>query len=232
MSDNWITITAPNGDRWRAYHAAAPNPACPGIVVVQEIFGVNAALRTLADDMAAQGFSVLVPDLFWRIEPGLDLGYGEDDRKKAFALAERFDSSKGVEDIGVTADALRKLDDCNGKVAVVGFCLGGTLAYLAAARHQIDAGVIYYGTAVHKHLDEAGELGCPTLYHFGANDPFVTAEDVAGIRAGLAGRDDAQVHVYPEAGHAFCNVDRQGMYHQQAAELAHGRTLAFLAPLR
>ncbi len=226
------TITIPSGDagRFSAYLAKPAKGKAPGIVIAQEIFGVNNALRQTADELAGAGFLVAAPDLFWRIETGTDLGYTDADRQKAMGLMGKFDAAKGVEDIGATIRALKSMPECSGRVAVVGFCLGGTLAYLAAARAGADAAVSYYGTAVHKHLDEAKGIQAPLLLHFGETDNFVPAEAVQQIRAALAGKD-AAIHVYPKVGHAFCNVDRAGIYNKEAATTAHARTIAFLKRL-
>jgi carboxymethylenebutenolidase len=199
-----------------------------GVVVAQEIFGVNGAMRAIADDLARKGYVACVPDLFWRLQPGTDLGYGDADRQQAMQLMGKFDVAAGVRDIGAAVKALRDHPGCNGKVAVIGFCLGGTLAYLAAARLEIDAAVSYYGTAIHQKLDEAGAIKCPLLLHFAAKDNFVPPEAVEKIRAALASRPRTEMHVYPDVGHAFCNVDRSGVYNEASAALAHSRTDAFL----
>ena len=231
MTGERIAVTAHDGGRFDAYHAAPAGGRGPGVVIVQEIFGVNNALRAIADSIAAKGFDVLVPDLFWRLEPGVDLGYGDADRQKAMALMGKFDVARGVADIGATVAALRGLKSCNGKVAVVGFCLGGTLAYLAAAQLGVDAAVSYYGTAIHQHLGEAKSIRCPLLLHFAGNDAFVPPQAVASIREAFAGHDDVAMHVYPDVGHAFANIDRAGVYNREAATLAHERTEALLRRL-
>jgi carboxymethylenebutenolidase len=125
--------------------------------------GVNNALRVAAENFAKSGFVVAIPDLFWRLERGVDLGYGEEDRKKAMG---QFDIKRGVADIGATVDAARRLPECNGKVAVVGYCLGGTLAFMAGAHAQVDAVVSYYGTAIHSNLDMVRNINVPMLLHF------------------------------------------------------------------
>jgi carboxymethylenebutenolidase len=231
MTGQQIAVATRDGSRFDAYHAAPAAGRGPGVVIAQEIFGVNNALRASADGLAAKGFAVLVPDLFWRLEPGVDLGYGDADRQKAMALMGKFDAGQGVADIGAAVTALRAHPSCNGKVAVVGFCLGGTLAYLAAARLGVDAAVSYYGTAIHQHLGEAASIRCPLLLHFAGNDAFVPPQAVAGIGEAFAGHDDVEMHVYPGVNHAFANIDRAGIYDREAATLAHERTEALLRRL-
>jgi carboxymethylenebutenolidase len=231
MTGQKIVVSADDGGRFDAYHAAPAAGRGPGVVIAQEIFGVNNALRAVADGFAAKGFDVLVPDLFWRLEPGVDLGYGDADRQKAMALMGKFDVARGVADLGAAVAALRASPSCNGKVAVVGFCLGGTLAYLTAARRGVDAAVSYYGTAIHQNLGEAESIRCPLLLHFAGDDAFVPPSAVAGIREALAGRADVELHVYPGVNHAFANVDRPGIYNREQASLAHARTEALLRKL-
>jgi carboxymethylenebutenolidase len=202
----------------------------PVIVLIQEIFGVNNALRVAAENFAKSGFVVAIPDLFWRLERGVDLGYGDEDRKKAMSLMGQFDIKRGVADIGATVDAVRRLPECNGKAAVVGYCLGGTLAFMVGAHAQVDAVVSYYGTAIHSNLDMAKDIDVPVLLHFAEKDNFVPFEAVTQIKAALNGK--AAIHTYPEVGHAFTNVDREGTYNAKSALLANTRTVDFLAALQ
>lgn len=223
-------VVASEGERkLRAYVAAPSAKKAPAVVIAQEIFGVNSALKKTADYLAENGFLAIVPDLFWRIEEGTDLGYSDQDRQKAMALMGKFDIQQGVRDLGETLKVARAMEGCNGKAAVVGFCLGGTLAYLAATRNTPDLSVAYYGTAIHKHLEEASKVAHPMLLHFGASDNFVPKEAVDEITGKLP--RNATVHVYPGVGHAFCNVDRPGIYNAEQAQLANRRTVEFLRPL-
>ncbi len=224
-----IVVASEGGRKMRAYVAVPSAKKAPAVVIVQEIFGVNSALKKTADYFAEMGFLAIVPDLFWRIEEGTDLGYSDEDRQKAMALMGKFDIQQGVRDLGDALNVARAMDGCNGKVAVVGFCLGGTLAYLAATRNAPDMAVAYYGTAIHKHLDQASNVAHPMLLHFGANDNFVPKEAVDEIAKKLSGT--ATLHVYPGVGHAFCNVDRPGIYNAEQAQIANRRTVEFLRPL-
>lgn len=207
-------------------HVSRPrNPGPhPVIVVIQEIFGVNAGIRAIADGYAAQGYIAVCPDLFWRSAPGVQLSE-ERDRERAFALKADYDIDQGVQDIGAVIAAARTLDGASGKVGVTGYCLGGLMTYLAAARLDADACVAYYGGQTERYLDEADKIRVPLLYHVGAADEFIKPEAQQAIQAAL-NKPGIEVHVYPGAMHAFA---RPGGNHYDAgaAELANSRTDAF-----
>ena len=168
----------------------------PGLLIEQEIFGVNASLRAVADLYAEEGYVCLVPDLFWRMEPGVDLGYDEDDFAKAFDFYQRFDVDQALVDIGAALDALRARPECTGKAAAMGFCLGGKLAYLTATRHDVDAAVSFYGVGIEEALGESGGIACPVLMHFAGEDSFVPQDAVNAIIhpfRGAAGGADSRL---------------------------------------
>ncbi len=225
MTGEYITIDAADGGRFQAYLAKPAHGSGPGIVLLQEIFGVNAHIREVADHYAEEGYVVAAPDLFWRIEPGVDLGYGEAEIEKAFTLGGRFDVDQGVADITATVAALRALPACQGKIGALGFCLGGKLAYLAAARSGIDCAVGYYGVGIERYPDEVADIACPLVLHFGETDQYVPPEAVERISSTLADRDDAEIHVYPGAGHGF-NRKAGDHYHRPSAWMAHSRSIA------
>src|SRR3954467_14727983 len=153
-----LTITTPDGD-FSAYVARPQATSAPAIVVIQEIFGVNQVMRDICDGLATQGFVAVCPDLFWRIEPGIDItDQSEAEWKRAFELYNAFDVDAGVSDIDATIDAVRQLPGVNGKVGAVGYCLGGLLAFLTATRTDADASVSYYGVGIEKHVAEAEKL--------------------------------------------------------------------------
>src|SRR5579864_37484 len=148
MAGRTITVSAKGGGSFRAYLAMPEKGSGPGIVLLQEIYGINSYIRGVADYYAEEGYVVLAPDLFWRIEPGIELGFTGADRERAFELLGKFDIDRAVEDIAATVSALRTLPECKGKVGVLGFCLGGLLAYLAAAHARVDCAVSYYGVDI------------------------------------------------------------------------------------
>lgn len=226
MTARQISIPGPDG-AFAGYLASPSSGRGPGIVVIQEIFGVNQVVRDICDGLAAHGYFALAPDLFWRLEPGVQLTDKSDaEWKRAFDLMGRFDADKGVVDIQATIDALRAREGVNGKVGAVGYCLGGLLAYLTAARTDVDATVGYYGVNIHEKLAEAANIKKPLMLHIAAKDEYVPPEAQRKIQEGLAGNPLVTVHLYPEMNHAFA---REGgaHYDKACAELANGRTATF-----
>lgn len=223
-----IQISTPSGS-FAAYAAHPRVMPAPAIVVVHEVFGVNEDLRQTCDELAAQGFLALCPDLFWRTDPGLSLtDRTEAERAKALALYMAFDLDKGVQDIAATINAARSLPECNGRVGLVGYCMGGLLTYLTAARVGADAAVAYYPGNADKHLDEAPSLASPLLVHLAEEDEYIDKPAQAQIRDALAHRPNVQVYSYPGCAHAFAR-HRGIAYDLAAAALANGRTANFLA---
>jgi carboxymethylenebutenolidase len=225
MAGRYITVKAKDGGSFRAYLATPEKGSGPGIVLLQEIFGINAYIRSVADDYAEEGYVVLAPDLFWRIEPGIELGFSEDDRKKAFACLEKFDVDKSVEDIGATVAALRALPECKGKIGALGFCLGGRLAYLSAARLGVDCAVSYYGVGIEKALNEAAKIKCPMVLHVAENDKWTPPEVVNAIKGTFEGRSEVEIYVYPGVDHAFARKGGSN-FDKPAAMMAHSRSIA------
>ena len=228
MAGTMIDIPVAGGGEFRGYLTVPEAGSGPGLLIEQEIFGVNASLRAIADLYAEEGYVCLVPDLFWRMEPGVDLGYDEADFAKAFEFYQRFDVDQGVADIGAAVEALRARPECTGKVAAMGFCLGGKLAYLTATRHDVDAAVSFYGVGIEEALDESGGIACPMLMHFAGEDGFVPQDAVNAISEHFAARQEVRIHVYPGVDHAFYNHDRSEVYHRPSAMVAHSRTIALL----
>jgi carboxymethylenebutenolidase len=225
MAGQYVTVTAGDGGTFRAYLAKPAQGSGPGILLCQEIFGVNQYMRDVADYYAEEGYVVLVPDLFWRMQPGIELGTGDADMQKAFDYYQKFDVAKGAEDIAAAVKVLRALPECKGKVGALGFCLGGKLAYLAAARAGVDCAVCYYGVAIEADLDDAKKIKGPLVLHFAANDKHVPPEALEKIRAAFAGRTDVEIYVYPGTEHAFSNPHRSS-YNKPAAMMAHSRSIA------
>lgn len=223
----WIEIQTADGGRIAAYLARPAQTPAAALVLVPEVFNVNNHIRAVADAYAAVGFLVLAPDLYWRQEPGTYLSYDEGGLQKARQLWAELDVEQFSTDVGDIVAALRARPDCNGKVGILGFCIGGTVAYLASAKHAIDAAVSYYGIRIDEHLDRADHLRCPMLFHFADNDAHIPLATVTPIAERAAGSDRMTVQIYEGAGHGF---NRQGypQYHEASARLARERTLAHL----
>ena len=217
MTASRQTITVADGP-FEAYVAHPAQAVAPAVVVIQEIFGVNHVMRAVADDLAAKGFLAIVPDLFWRIEPNIELtDRSEAEWKRAFELFNAFDVDKGVADIAATVAHIRQDPASSGKVGCVGYCLGGLLAYLTATRTDVDASVGYYGVGLDKHLDAAAGLKHPLLLHIAELDGFCPPAARDAIIAGLSGHPLVEMKVYPGRDHAFARV---GGEHYDAADAA------------
>ena len=223
MTGAIISVPARDGASFKAYLATPEYGSGPGIVLLQEIFGINQYIRDVADYYAEEGYVVLAPDLFWRLEPGVELD--ESDFQKAFALYQKFDVAKAVEDIVATVAALRARPACKGKIGALGFCLGGKLAYLAAAEAGVDCAVGYYGVAIEQQLDLVPKIKCPLVLQFAAEDKFVPAAAVAEIRKAFAGRGNVDIHVYPGVDHAFARPGGHA-WNKPATLMAHSRSIA------
>ncbi|KFI07239.1 dienelactone hydrolase family protein [Massilia sp. BSC265] len=210
---------------------AAPgqSPTAPVVIIIQEIFGVNAGIRSIADDYAARGFIAVCPDLFWRTESGVFLDESvEGDWGKAFALYKAYDRDKGVDDIALLIKQARSMEGSNGKVGVTGYCLGGLMTFLSAARTDGDAFAAYYGGGTDQYLDEADRIRAPLLYHLAGEDEFIDREAQAKIRSALEQKDNVELYVYPGRNHAFARPGGNH-YHDADAKLANSRTDAFFA---
>ncbi len=202
----------------------------PGIVVLQEIFGVGEYIKEAADRLAGLGYVALAPDLYWRIEPGIALSHDEAGLGRAFEVSQKLDPELAVRD---SIDALRTLRDLpevtDGKAGVLGFCLGGTLAFGTALEGDPDVAVCYYGSGIPDMLDQADRITCPVLFHFGGADPYIAREQVDAVAALAASRPSMECHVQEGAGHAFDN-HASAMFHQpEPAARAWEITREFLA---
>ena len=224
VTTQWIEIAAGFG----GHLALPPAGSGPGLLLFQEIFGVNAHIRTVAAQYALDGFVVLAPDVFWRQAPRVELGYVGDDRARGMALAQALQPAELLADIGTSVAALRARPEVGGrKVGTLGYCLGGRLAWLAAATTDVDAAVPFYGGGIHTMLDRAAAVRCPLQFHYAEHDDHIPLDAVERVRQAVAGQG-AEVHVYPGAMHGF-NCWARASYHAPSAALAHGRATAFLA---
>jgi carboxymethylenebutenolidase len=223
-----VTITAADGGRFSAYLSLPKNASgqVPGIVMMQQIFGANAEMRGFTDDYAAQGYVAICPDLFWRLEPGVEIDpLAPGGFEKAVNYAPRFDADQGVEDLKATVAVLRAHPACNGKIGTVGYCLGGLLAYLMAARSDADCNIGYFGVRIEKYLGEASKVMRPLLLHIPEADRHVPPEAQAQTKAALTGR--AELCSYAGADHAFNRVGAKS-YNAEVTALADDRTANFL----
>ena len=223
-----VTVTAADGGSFSAYLASPPSGTGPGLVVIQEIFGVNADIRGVCDRYARDGYFAIAPDLFWRQEPGVQLtDKSKAEWDKAFALMKGFDFPKGVADIGSTLAHVRKLEGATGKAGAVGFCLGGSLAYHTACFTDSDASVAYYPVQIENALNHAGKISKPLLIHFAEKDQFCPLETQKKIYANLIGIILISIYSYPGVEHAFARTGGEH-YDKAAADLANRRTAEFL----
>jgi carboxymethylenebutenolidase len=200
----------------------------PAIVLVQEIFGLDDYLRSVAAELAAAGFVVGVPDLFWRTDPGWSSGHDEAGLTASLAVAGEFDPELGLADVVATLAHLRALPEVTGKAGALGFCLGGSLAYGLAAVADPDAVVSFYGSTVPDQLDLLDRITCPLQFHFGGQDPYIPRDAVARVEAAVAGRPNVEIHVQEQAGHAFHNHAAPMFHHPEAAATAWRLATAFL----
>jgi carboxymethylenebutenolidase len=221
-----VTIKSFDGGEFDAYLALPASGCGPGIVVLQEIFGINDFVRNVADWYAAHGFVALAPDLFWRMERNVELIDKGDDWNKALAFYMELDEAKAVEDSAAALEFLRHHTACSGRAGAVGFCLGGNLAYLLSTRFKPDCAVGYYGVSIEKTLNEAENLTSPLLLHIAGDDQFCPPEAQRQIHETLDPNPLVTIHDYPGQDHAFGRPGGEH-YNPAAAELADLRSLEF-----
>lgn len=227
MTSSTITIHSPDGE-FTAYRAAPKSGKGPAVVVLQEIFGVNKIMRDICDDLADQGYVAICPDLFWRIEPNVDItDKSQAEWDKAFELFGKFNIETGLTDIAETVDLARRDKSGNGKVGAIGYCLGGLLAYLTACRTDVEAAVGYYGVNIPKFLKESENIRGHLMLHIAGQDQFVDAAAQKLMHDGLGENPHVTLHDYPEQDHAFARVGGDH-FDARAADLANTRTRAFL----
>jgi len=220
-----IDITSKNGT-FKGYFAAPEGGGpMPGVVVIQEIFGVNSHVRDVTSRMAEAGYAALAPDLFWPVEHGFETGYTPSDLDKARAARAEVDTDKAVEDVGATIAALKGRAECNGKIGVVGFCWGGLITYLTHVRHNPDCSSAYYGGGIVSYLGEVDNIKTPIIFNFGTADASIPMDQVEQIKAAVQGKS-ATVYTYDGAQHGF-NCDQRPSYHAEHAAVAWQRTLDF-----
>jgi carboxymethylenebutenolidase len=226
MNDR-ITIEGQDGV-FGAYVARPRATPAPAVIVLQELFGVNADIRKTCDELAEQGFIAVAPDLFWRQEPGVDLSVtSEPDWQHGLRLYQAYDRDAGVRDIQATVDVAANLPGSAGKVAVLGYCLGALMTFLTAARSTVAAAVAYHGGDTEKYLGEADGLHAPLLMHLAEEDEFISKAAQTEIKTALADKPNVTIYSYPGQNHAFARHNGSH-YNAAAAALANGRTSEFL----
>jgi carboxymethylenebutenolidase len=203
----------------------------PGLLLIQEIYGVSDYIREVAGDLAGLGYVVGAPDLFWRLEPGYQADHNEEGLKRSLAMGSRFDAEQGVADAAAALDHLAALPEVDGGVGVIGFCLGGTIAYFLAAQAEpgaVAAVVSFYGSGVPDNTGALSGISAPVQFHFGGSDPFIPRDQVARVEDAVAAKPDAEIHVEEDAGHAFHNRKAPMFYVPAPAARAWQRTEEFL----
>lgn len=226
VTSQWIDVKG-SGGSFGAYLALPPAGRGPGLLLLQEIFGVNAHIRGVAEQYALVGFVVIAPDLFWRQGARIELGYDGDDAERAYQLKGTVTQDAVVRDMQATLATLRARPECSGKAGAIGYCMGGRLAYTAAALCGVDAAVAYYGGGIQDLLHLANQINCPIQYHYAERDDHIPSSAVEAVQQAFVDKD-AEVYVYPDAQHGF-NCWARASHHPAAAALAHGRSLTFLA---
>jgi len=222
----WIALNALDGEgSFEAWLARPTGRAKAAIIVIQEIFGVNPGIRRKADDWAAKGYLAIAPDMFWRFAPRYEADPDvKEELDHAMELRLQFDLGKAAKDVEAAIRHARALGA--ERVGVVGFCAGGSVAYLAATRTDADASVGYYGRLIVDHLGEAHAIARPLLLHFGEADPSIPAELRAKVRQALGANPRVTIHDYEGAGHGFATSSGKRR-NEAAAQLADGRTETF-----
>lgn len=231
----WTSLPAEDGTL-DVFVALPPAGRGPGLLLLQEIFGVNAHIRAVAEQYALAGFVVMAPDLFRRQAPRVELGYVGEDRERALTLMRGLSRDQAEADMTTTLAALRAMPECTGRVGAIGYCLGGRLAFAAAALCEVDAAVCYYGGGIAAQPDLAalaGRIRMPVQFHHAGHDPSIPPEAVAAVRAAMGtapAAAQADFHDYPQAQHGF-NCWARAAHDPASAVLAQGRSLVFLAAL-
>lgn len=226
-------IVIPIGsDVMSAYLAVPPGPVKGAMVLIQEIFGVTPAMRAIADDFASAGHIVVVPDIYWRLQPGLDLGNGEDEAQRNLAVeySSRYDERSGVQDLVAAVEYANDYGRLSTRPSVLGFCLGGRLSVRVAAQTHLSCAVSMYGVGLDQCADDISRASCPMQFHYGENDNHNPLPKIEAVQALVAARGNArdEFFTYPAAEHAFYNRHRLDRFDDHAHQLARSRILHFL----
>jgi carboxymethylenebutenolidase len=221
-------VAAADGGHFDGHVVVPDAGSAPALLLIHEIWGVNDYIKGAAERLSELGYVTLAPELFWRMERNVALPHDEEGLKKGLEFGQRLDFELAVADCHSALDHLATLPEVDGRPGVIGFCLGGSLAYFVAASADPCAAVSYYGSAVPGALDQADRITCPILFHFGGDDPYIPREGVEEARRALEGRPNVEFHVYEGAGHAFENHKAPMFYNARAAKAAWEVTTDFL----
>lgn len=222
-------ISTADGATFNGHLALPASGHGAGVLLIQEIFGVNAYIRDVASRLAGLGYVTLAPDLFWRIQPGVDIDSSDPANiEPAIGIAGQWDPELGLGDLGAALQHLHDLDEVTGAVAVVGFCFGGTQAFRIAKELEPACAVGYYGSGIADMLDDLHDITCPTMLHFGGQDDFIPNEQVDAVKAAAADNHHLVIHVHEGAGHAFDNHLAPHFSQPEAAAAAWTETASFL----
>jgi carboxymethylenebutenolidase len=228
MNASWISVKNTRNEQFDAYVSLPPTGRGPGLVILQEIFGVNEHIRAVADQYAADGYCVIAPDIFWREGRKIELAYDPQGFERGLGLLGKLDIDQTAIDLQATVTALKQLSACTGKVGSLGFCMGGLLSFIAAAEAGVDTAVCYYGGGIHQHLDRAKKISCPVLFHFADQDAYIPQQAVQAVRKSLGGRKNVRVIVHAGVDHGF-NCWRRPAWNQVTAARARGQSLVHLS---
>lgn len=228
MNASWISVKNTRNEQFDAYVSLPPTGRGPGLVILQEIFGVNEHIRAVADQYATDGYCVIAPDIFWREGRKIELAYDPQGFERGLGLLGKLDIDQTAIDLQATVTALKQLSACTGKVGSLGFCMGGLLSFIAAAEAGVDTAVCYYGGGIHQHLDRAKKISCPVLFHFADQDAYIPQQAVQAVRKSLGGRKNVRVIVHAGVDHGF-NCWRRPAWNQVTATRARGQSLVHLS---
>lgn len=229
MNGHWLSIKQQDKKEYSGYMSLPPSGRGPGLILIQEIWGVNAHIQTVADQYALAGYVVLAPDIFWLAVYRIALNYDDTGNQQAFELYKNLDFIDAAHHLSSAMDTLRALPFVDSKVGVVGFCMGGQLAYRISAFGHVDATVCYYGGGIERCLDLSNKITSPILFHYANQDEHISANAVDKVKEAFKHKTNAIFFDYPATQHGFNCWARPKMYQQKAASMALGRTLMFLS---
>lgn len=224
----WVGIAKDDPKVFSGYLAMPPRGFGPGLLLLQEIWGVNGHIRDLAEQYAADGYVVLAPDMFWRQKARVELPYDEAGTARAYEHLRTLDFAEAQADLDAATAFLAGLPSVDGGIGALGYCLGGRLAFLAASGGKVQAAVSYYGSGLGQHIDQLRALACPMLFHFAEQDHLIPLAEARQWLSSIPQPTPVEHFVYAGRGHGF-NCPYRPAYGQRDGALAKGRTLQFLA---